>query len=168
MKHLIIMRHGTAQPHSAGGDFSRALVPEGAKEAQATSRILRKAGIVPGVILSSPLIRARQTAEEAAKAFGLSVDTIATDNELAPGGDKEIVLQSVQRLFEDHATVMLTGHQPYLGEMIALLLFGREIDEMHLSKGGVAVFEISGNAGKTPQELVLLVDPKTAGALLSR
>jgi len=165
--HLILIRHGTAEHKDFGGDdFHRALAKEGKDEAKLAGRILKKLGLVPTLILTSPLIRAKQTAEAVAGAMGSGPVSIVEEGELAPAGDKEAILKHLKVLFQDHKAIALAGHQPFLGELMARLLFGREVDEMQFAKGGVAVFEIDGSLTRDTQKLVFISTPKEAQRLI--
>lgn len=165
--HLILIRHGTAEHKDFGGDdFHRALAKEGKEEAKLAGRLLKKLGMVPTLILTSPLLRAKQTAEAAAAAMGAGPVSIVEEGELAPSGDKEALLKHLKVLFADHQAIALAGHQPFLGELMARLLFGREVDEMPFAKGAVAVFDIDGSLTKDSQRLVFISTPKEAQRLI--
>ena len=72
---IILLRHGKAEPHGhPQGDAARALVPKGEEQSRRAGDFLRAAGILPEIVLTSPLVRAKQTAEH----FGLSPNTLKT------------------------------------------------------------------------------------------
>jgi phosphohistidine phosphatase len=165
--HLILIRHGTAEnKHCGGDDFHRALAQEGKEESKTAGRILKKLGLTPSLILTSPLLRAKQTAEAAAAAMGPGPVSIIEEGELAPAGDAGALLKHLKVLYRDHQTIALAGHQPFMGELMSKLIFGRVVDEMPFPKGGVAVFSVDGSLAKGMQKLVFAASPREAQKLL--
>jgi phosphohistidine phosphatase len=113
---LILVRHAEAGPGQP--DEARSLTPEGRKAARALAEQL--AGESPDAVLSSPLLRARETAAPIAQAAGVAVEP---DERLAPGADVDGVREAAAGR---GGTVVVVGHQPDLGE-IALALTGRQV-----------------------------------------
>jgi phosphohistidine phosphatase len=112
---VVIVRHAEAAPGSP--DELRPLTPSGRDQARRLGDELRARGIEPDAIVSSPLLRARETA--AALAFGEP----EIDDRLAPGATPE----DVRAVAEDHSgTVVVVGHQPDCGRAVAALLGGAE------------------------------------------
>ena len=113
---LILVRHAKAAP----GPTRRAppLTVRGRKAAAALGQLL--AGKGPEAVVSSPLLRARETAAAIASAAGLEP---TVDVRLAPGATAESLKAAVAGLGE---TVVAVGHQPDCG-LIVLALTGREI-----------------------------------------
>ena len=68
---LILLRHGKAEDSHPQGDGTRALVDKGRKQARRAGRILKAAEGAPEIVLTSPLVRAVQTAEEFCRAAEL-------------------------------------------------------------------------------------------------
>lgn len=115
---LYLVRHAHAAPGEP--DELRALTPEGRRDARALGELLASEGVVPDAILSSPLLRARETAEELARATGVSA---AADDRLRPGATTGDVLEAVEGRGE---TVVVVGHQPDCGRVAAELGDGTE------------------------------------------
>jgi phosphohistidine phosphatase len=119
---LYIMRHGPAEDRAASGkDFDRALTAPGRERVRDVARALREGGEEPHAIVSSPLVRALQTAEIVAAAVKLADrgGVVETRRELAPEGDalglvKQLVAAGAKR-------VMLVGHEPDLADLAAHL-----------------------------------------------
>jgi len=107
---LVLVRHAEAAPGEP--DELRALTPEGHEQARGLGEQLRADGVVPDVVLSSPLLRARQTA--ANLGFG---DPEALDA-LAPGATADDVRTAIQGRGE---TVVVVGHQPDCSRITAEL-----------------------------------------------
>ncbi len=102
------MRHGPAEDFAASGrDRDRALTISGRARVERVAAALRERGERPGRILTSPLARARETADIVAKILGL--DTLV-DEALAPDGDTcRLARGEVAR---GAGSVMLVGHEP--------------------------------------------------------
>ena len=119
---LYIMRHGPAEDTSVSGrDFDRALTPSGRERVRDVARELAKEDEAPLVIVSSPLVRALQTAEIVA-AVTKSSDrggTVETRRELSPGAPGvELVREAIA---QKRKRVMLVGHEPDLSSLVAHL-----------------------------------------------
>jgi phosphohistidine phosphatase len=100
-------------------DELRALTPKGVEQARALGRHLADAGDAPVVVLASPLVRARQTAEIVAEETGAE---LLVEPLLGPGAGLDDLRRAVGGLDGPVATV---GHQPDCSE-IALALGGRD------------------------------------------
>ena len=112
--HLLIVRHAAAAPGNP--DELRPLTPTGRDQAQRLGESLRAEGIVPDAVLSSPLRRARETAE----ALGLGEPEV--DERLAPGASPTDMSEAAHGRGE---TVIVVGHQPDCSRAVAELS-GRE------------------------------------------
>ena len=112
---LIIVRHGEAA--SGEPDELRPLTPDGRADARALGKQL--AAEHPGTVLSSPLLRTRETAEPIAEAAGVQVEL---DERLAPGATVDDVREAVAGRA---APVVIVGHQPDCSEIV-FALTGRE------------------------------------------
>ena len=113
---VIIVRHAKADPGEP--DDARVLTESGREAARMLGELLAERG--PDAVVSSPLLRARETAEAIAAAAGLEA---AVDERLAPGATAEGLRQVVAGRGE---TVIVVGHQPDCSE-IMLSLTGREV-----------------------------------------
>ena len=107
------MRHADAEPGDL--DELRRLTPAGRVQARALGRRLADGGVKPDVVLSSPLLRARETAEEIARATGAEAEPV---EELQPGATPEDVEAAVAGRGE---RVVVVGHQPDCGLIAAAL-----------------------------------------------
>jgi phosphohistidine phosphatase len=112
---LVLIRHAEAVPGSP--DELRALTTEGREQARRLGERLRADGLDPDAVLSSPLLRARQTAEE------LGLGEPETEEAFAPGATAEDVLAAVAGRGE---TVVVVGHQPDCRQIVAELDAGAE------------------------------------------
>ena len=98
---------------------------------------MRTLNVEPDLILSSPYVRARRTAEIAAAALDARKNLLLSDH-LAPDGEPE---QLVRTVAEDHASarsILLVGHEPWLSMFMSGLLSGGTDVAILLKKGGLA------------------------------
>lgn len=152
---LFFLRHGIAEDtHGTIMDYDRALTEEGRSQLHQSARALQRLGVKPDVILTSPLIRAAQTAEIVAPILGARVETA---NELQPG----CVLDDLQRLLRryNHETIMIVGHEPDFSSMAARLINADERG-IALKKGGLIRIEIDGRPQPGRGRLSALLTPK--------
>lgn len=157
---IFFLRHGIAQDAVGGlSDRDRALTDEGREQMQRSARGMQRLGVKPDVILSSPLIRARQTAEIVAEALGSRLEIVG---ELQPG----CLLEDLQRALRHHHadTVMVVGHQPDLAAMAARLINADERGIL-LKKGGMIRVEIDGKPQAGRGRLFALFTPKMLGLM---
>jgi phosphohistidine phosphatase len=126
---LVLVRHAEAAPGTP--DELRTLTPEGRRQAQELGERLRAQGIEPDAVLTSPLLRARETGE--ALGFG----TPDAHEALAPGATEEDVRGAIAGRGE---TVVVVGHQPDCGRIAAALGDGTE---PAFRPAGVVVLDLS-------------------------
>jgi len=138
---LYIVRHAIAAPHGTAGvaDDERSLTETGIKKMKQAARGLRSLDVLPEVILSSPLPRARQTAEILIDALGKKAALSLTDA-LSPSGSRREVYEELEKQ-GDHESIMLVGHQPSLGEIAGELAWGSPEHYLELKKGGACCLE---------------------------
>jgi len=92
-------------------------------------------------VLSSPLLRTRQTAQMVTEALGAKRKVILCDH-LAPEGSPKALIEQVNGLHAPVENVLLVGHEPYLSRLIALLTTGGTTAAIDLRKGGLARLEV--------------------------
>lgn len=158
---LLLLRHGIAEDgHARLSDFDRALTAKGRAELAHIARGLQRLKIAPDAILSSPLVRARQTAEIVAPVLGREVEIV---ERLASGADWEDFLPILEQRSASGAH-MLVGHEPDLSTLAAVLV-GAPAGALVLKKAGLIRVDVDGpaQAGRgrlrwllTPRQLALL------------
>jgi phosphohistidine phosphatase len=130
--HLYMLRHGEAGSHVMGKDDSlRPLTDEGKAKLRIQAATLHGWNIKFGAILSSPYIRARQTADIIAEAYGLPVQE---DKRLSSGVFDSSELSQLLREYAD-ARLLITGHEPDFSSVLSSLIGGGRFDFV---KGGLA------------------------------
>ena len=167
MIELYLMRHGIAADLGEAGvfkDVDRPLTPEGrARMKQATAGI-RKLDLKFNLILTSPLLRARQTAEAVAEVLDLQ-HKVKVLEPLAPGrafieGEgrhAEIFLELGAYQFD---RALLIGHMPDLSELASFLLTGNRNLNVEFKKGSLCSIEVASLPPRGPGLLRWLMTPK--------
>ena len=159
MSHILyLVRHGIAEPTGSAGDASRRLTAEGVRKMRTIAKGLKRLGVVPDVILSSPLQRAEETAAILAAEL-LPSKPVDMYDLLAPGHTAEETAAGL-RPYNRSAGLMLVGHQPDLGRFAAYLLAGADsLLELPLRKGGAVAIEIGALPARQPGSLVWFLTP---------
>lgn len=134
---LYFFRHGIAQDNTGGRlpDHQRQLTLKGAERVRQAARVMKALDIQPDRLFSSPLIRARQTADIIGQALGVAVQV---RDEL--GWDfSQAMVEVLTRDLGDDAEVMFVGHEPTFSETISSLIGGGSVE---MKKGGLARVDI--------------------------
>jgi phosphohistidine phosphatase len=131
---LYFLRHGEAVDAAGYKDSERPLSETGIEQAAAAARFFKGRGLQLDCILSSPLVRAQQTAEAVQKLLGLASLRV-TDN-LLSSSDPRATLRELQTLKSDN--LLLVGHQPHLGRTISLLLGLEDRSRVEMKSGSLA------------------------------
>jgi phosphohistidine phosphatase len=144
---LYFLRHGQAGQRSAwvGDDALRPLTEAGRERMVQEATTMRKLGVAPEVIVTSPLARSRQTAEVVAEILGLGT-LVVEDDRLASGFSLDElggVLASHLKEGSSGASVMLVGHEPDFSEIVGRLVGGADV---LLKKGGLARVDLPARA----------------------
>jgi phosphohistidine phosphatase len=142
---LLVIRHGIAEDAekfaaTGQGDSLRPLTKEGKRKMKDVAAGLREIVDKVDAIGASPLLRAQQTAEIVAKAYGgLPVQTVKA---LTPDSDPSAILEWVRQ--QPSADVIaMVGHEPHLGILVTWLLTERHDSRVAMSKGGAGLLEFS-------------------------
>ncbi len=164
---IYLMRHAMAVPRGTPGyanDAERPLTMEGHAQAREVAEGLRRLKVAPGVIASSPYVRAIQTAERVAKVLGphLTVKEVPELRGEARPAETSLALKSLAM----YERVLCVGHEPHLSAWLAELVAGRQSMTCQMKKAGVACVEadlIPPPAGSatlrwlmTPKQLTLI------------
>lgn len=135
---VYFVRHGIAEEADAwqGSDGERPLTARGRAKMAEIGKRLADLEIEPDRILTSPLVRARQTAEIVAKALH-ATNALAEDERLAGGFNRH----GLAGILKDHATIkslMLVGHEPSMSAVIGHAIGDGRVE---MKKGAVACVE---------------------------
>lgn len=157
---LYLIRHATAHALGERGitdDAERPLTEDGEKEARQIGAGLKRRDVRFDVLLTSPLLRARQTAERLLSAWKEAASDLRTCDELAPGFKCRKLAKALARLGAER--VGLVGHQPSLGEWTGWLI-GSKKAQLDIAKAGVAHVHCDSLPDKGSGNLVWLVPPE--------
>jgi phosphohistidine phosphatase len=156
---LWIVRHGIAS--DAGpptwADADRALTPEGRREFRGLARHLAERGRRVDTILSSPLVRARQTAAILSEEMSLATNELEVTDLIRPGFDLERLVRHLDGL--DAENVAIVGHQPDLGFAASTLVGG---GSFAFGKGHIAALRFDGGVRIGGAVLSWFVGPEIA------
>lgn len=165
--HLYVIRHAEAIPLGERGvteDWERPLTEAGHGQSRAIAVALKKLGVKFDRVLTSPLVRARETAEGMRKGWGEPAPAIVTCELLVPGAKKRELLE---RLREQHVdSLAVIGHNPDLSELVGWFV-GEKHAGINLEKAGLACMEFDGIPGKGSGHLAWLVTPLWCDRLAS-
>ena len=138
MTELFILRHGIAVPHGTPGipEDERPLTDKGEKRMRQIGRGLTALKLSLDRIVTSPLPRARRTAQIVAQELGL-IDKLETSSALSAGTDAESLRDWLRERSEER--LMIVGHNPAFSDLVGLLILG-EVGKFpfELKKGGLA------------------------------
>ena len=155
---LYLMRHGLAARRPDGPpDAERPLTSKGVRRTRRAGRGLKALGVAPEALVSSPLLRAVQTAEIVAAELGLDKDRIRKSKALGPEEDPEKALGEVKAI--EAAAVLVVGHSPHLDRMLSRSLGAGNATVGVLKKAGAACVEFA--SGSADGKLLWLLEPKT-------
>ncbi len=142
---LYLLRHAKAlEPGKkwSGCDDRRPLSVEGAKKMRAIALGMRALKLKFDVILSSPYVRARQTAEIAAEAFKLA-KKIKYSTHLAPTANPAELLTELQERGLTGRAILVVGHEPFLTGLVSLLTTGQGGLALNFKKAGLCRLTVS-------------------------
>lgn len=112
MKRVVIVRHGKAVPYGYDDDFTRDLKDRGKNDAKLVSQELKKQGVSPDNIISSPAKRAIKTARIFAENLDFEKNKIVEIEDIYEGYTTDEFLGVIQELPVDDHTVFFFGHNP--------------------------------------------------------
>jgi phosphohistidine phosphatase len=158
---LYLMRHGAAVtrgPGSFARDFQCPLTLEGGKDLLQIAKGLKRLGVSLDWIVTSPVVRALETAEIMRGAFGSGVPLSSFDN-LRPGGAGEGLLDFLAR-HPRRRCVLVIGHEPDLSKLAARLLGATPSANLRLKKGGCCLIILDGFPPKLSGRLAWWLPPR--------
>jgi phosphohistidine phosphatase len=151
---LILLRHGKADDTNPGGDRARELVAKGRQQAHRAAKLLKHAEILPEIVLTSPLVRARQTADEFCQTAGIPSPVI--QGWLACGMHPESAMKELAG-FSEFKRVAIVGHEPDFSNFIEWIL-GVSGGAVMVKKGAIACLRV--NPPARHGTLKYLIPPK--------
>ena len=158
---LFLLRHGIAEDISpSGSDSDRRLTDEGRAKLRRVLSRAKSSGAAPELIVTSPYVRARQTAEIAVEELGYQGRPQLSER-LFPYSSAGETWEEIRGL-RGVDSVMLVGHNPHMSEMATLLTGGAGGGGVLMKKAALACFEIDPRAPEPRGWLEWLLTAKTA------
>jgi phosphohistidine phosphatase len=158
---LYVLRHANAEDRDAEkypDDVLRPLTPKGIETARKVATWVKSRNMIPDIILTSPAIRAFDTAKICAEKFGLAKDYFVVTDLLLPGLDREKLVAQINANY-CKPSLLLVGHEPDLSSLLSTLISGGDTLQIHLKKAGMCCLTIDHlQAGKCAI-LEWLIDP---------
>jgi phosphohistidine phosphatase len=160
---LFVIRHGVAEPLGKENEFSdekRKLTVEGRNRMRDVVKGLVKLGVELDLILTSPLVRAVETAEIVATSVGLNKKEIKQSANLAPGASAEALFAEVKG-YAGVESIALIGHQPDLSALVSTIIHSQVGSlSIQLKKGGICCLNVPETVPTLRGDLVWLLTPR--------
>ena len=139
---LYILRHGKAEPYGQRypSDNIRPLSPKGKRRTKLSTKGMKATNVSVDLIVSSPLLRARQTAEIVHDGLGIA-EPIEFSDTLASGNVRAILSTVDAR--SSLSGLMLVGHEPTLSELISTMASGSYHTAFNLKPGGMCKLNVA-------------------------
>ncbi len=148
MQQLWLLRHGDAEPHGSREDAERRLTPKGELQARAAGVAIARLGLQIDTALTSPRVRALDTARIACDAAG--IERFQVHDPLSGGFDAQDAAALLSGRWND-ARVLVVGHEPDFSHLVHELTGG----DVVVKKGGLAGMRVNPDGG----ELLALLRP---------
>jgi len=139
-------------------DSERPLIPKGERRLRKAAAAMKKLDLSFDLILSSPFLRAKQTAEIVAEELKLKKQLKFSDD-LIPGGNPAALIDTLNELKPAPDDMLLVGHEPYLSRFISLLATGSANATIEMKKGGLCKLEIENLRAGHCARLAWLLTP---------
>ena len=133
---LLLLRHGDALI-GGNNDASRPLSATGKEQSRIVARAMKQLKVHPRAVLSSPLLRAKQTGTIIAEA--LQVKNLEITDYLIPGSDTRRLIHKLNTLSAGSA--LLVGHEPHLHAFLSMLLADSDMLHMRFGNGTLACID---------------------------
>ncbi len=139
---LYLLRHAIAEePAENQPDNERGLTPKGRQKCQRALHGLASLELKVDLILTSPYLRAQQTAELAAEAFSISKKEIVVSEHLAPLSFADRLIEQINDL-SPAGNILGVGHEPYLSQLISTLTVGEPGLYITMKKSGICKLSV--------------------------
>jgi len=133
------LRHAEAED-PRGSDFERRLTPKGLEQAEKVGKFCLDNGLVPDLTITSPVVRARETARIVTKTLG---GDLVEEHWLACGMEPDACLREI-RAFAHKEFLLLVGHEPDFSHTIAHLIGLADPSALKIRKASLTLVELAG------------------------
>jgi phosphohistidine phosphatase len=157
--HLYLIRHADAVPlgeHGISNDPDRPLTSQGQDQCRSLAEALTRQGVHLDRLVTSPYLRAHQTAEGLLEHLPGPHPELVVCDDLTPGSKRRRLTRFLRDL--EAESVAIVGHNPDLSVYLAWLLGNKNV-QIELAKAGVARVEFEGRVGKSTGTLAWMVTP---------
>ncbi|MCM3879634.1 MAG: phosphohistidine phosphatase SixA [Vicinamibacterales bacterium] len=156
---LYLIRHGLAAERgdSYPDDTKRPLTAKGIQRLQQEGKALVALDVTLDVILTSPLLRTRQTADTLAASLR-AAPPVVTTQALAPGGTLNAIIDEIVKQSHRRKRIAIVGHEPGMGELAARLLGLRK--PLEFKKGAIARVDVAALPMAGPGQLRWFLTPR--------
>jgi phosphohistidine phosphatase len=160
---IYVIRHGLAEERGDAwpDDAKRPLTDEGMQRMRKASKAVARFGVTIDVVLTSPLVRTRQTADIFASAFSPHPAVVNVDA-LAPGEGPAGVIAELEK-YAKKKSIALVGHEPGIGELASRLVGMRHA--MEFKKGAICRIDFDALPPKGVGMLRWFLTPKILKSL---
>lgn len=121
MKQLFLVRHAEALHDKIVPDYKRQLSPSGKQDALEMANRALTAGYSPDIVISSPAMRAKETADIFSEILNFPPDSIDYRKILYDSANIDSLLNLIAETGDEHETLMIFGHNPTLTELAKAL-----------------------------------------------
>ena len=155
---IYLLRHGIAADATPGkSDFERPLTAEGKRELRTLLQFAFKAGVKPSLLLSSPYLRALETAQIAESELECAGGILET-RALVPSGDPSDVWLEI-RSHKEEKSILLASHEPLMGVLLGYLLGGHNL-MVDFKKGAMARVDVDSIPSQPRGVFKWMIHPK--------
>ena len=136
---LYVLRHGLARERNGreyANDDERPLTAKGMRRMRRQVKGMNAIGLSMDVIVTSPLVRAAQTAEIVHRGLR-KPSRLVTSDALRPSGHPATLLEELAAEYSSEDDVMVVGHEPYLNGLIAVVVTGQHVPVIRVKKGSL-------------------------------
>lgn len=165
---IIFLRHGVAVDREDwdGAESDRPLTEDGTERTKLSCRGLHKVEPRPNILLSSPLVRARQTAEIAKEELALDAKMELTDD-LSPEAAPDRLLARLAK-FEQDSVILCVGHEPHISTTVSVMTARKPVVSFEIKKAGACCVRYSAQPRPGAGTLLWLIPAKVLRALGER
>ena len=159
---LSMLRHGIAAERGSPGyahDSERPLIAKGERRMRRIAEGMQALGLSYDLILSSPYLRTKQTAEIVAQVLNMPEGVQLSDT-LTPEGSPRQLIQTLHGDDREQQDILLVGHEPYLSRLISTLLTGSPNLPVVMKRGGLCTLAVETLRFGRCASLVSLLTPR--------
>jgi phosphohistidine phosphatase len=164
---VIVFRHGIAHDRADPNcppDPERKLTEDGKKKTRKAAKGLKDLGCVPTRILTSPYVRAKETAAIVAEVLGVAEAKVTITDALLPEAAPYAMFHALYAFHSSDEEILCVGHAPNVDKVIAVALTGERAPVTSLKKAGAAMLLVE-DLPRTRGQLVWLLPPKVLASL---